>query len=162
MRDLAYWRRDAIRTLGQDEHVGIYSVTLVFMEPSAEIGGDVLGLDINAVPELQSAIHRIQAGKRAADSVPLELFEGGFSYAMLVPAKSYWGQSRLKTGANSAQSYVLLWIQASQIRPPIMPDYQGFRLVLHHKDYEANSSEGDLLNIQNQTSASKIFLSLYY
>ena len=115
---------------------------IVFMEPADEEQRNILGLDVESIDFLKTAMERSQKVDGIVSTPPFELIEGDFGYVMFNPV----GRVAV-SNVGEGMMFSLLVIRAKELMPAHMFKEVGTQVVLYHPDFPRQDTDGHLVEI---------------
>jgi hypothetical protein len=130
---------------------------IVFMEPMLSGFEDVLGLDIESVPFLQQALTESLQRRAPVASHPFRLVEGNLAFVVFCPISQTFQNDDSPLALTTQDELVVdMVIDAAKLaKPPlILPGFNGWTVLVYHKNFTPNDPKGQLLEMSGKDRSS--------
>jgi diguanylate cyclase (GGDEF)-like protein len=129
---------------------------IVFMEPMQLGFEDVLGLDVESVPFLRSAMMESLQRRTPVASHPFRLVEGNLAYVVFCPiAQTSHAEDSAFASTARDEQVVDMVIDANILTRPVNSQLlSGTTVRVYHKDFRPDDPQGQLLEMSGETRSS--------
>lgn len=122
-----------------------FYLPIIFMEPLPQGAEDVLGLDMDSVPFLKTALNESLSTRNPVATHPFNLVEGNRAYVVFSPIPALASSA---PGARHNELIAAMVVDATSFgKLAGLVAGDGDRIVIHHKDTRPHDTKSQLLSL---------------